>query len=88
MLLEVPLTMVAWMSVVLFQAIVHFGLIGPRRRQATSLALEGSMDDGETSNLSSDDCRLAASEEDDDDEPEDYQLLLSQTLCERINVSQ
>jgi hypothetical protein len=81
--------MVAWMSVVLFQAIVHFGLIGPRRRHSTSLALEGSMnDDDETSNLSSDDCRLAATVDDDDDEPEEYHLLLSQTRCERFNVSQ
>lgn len=89
MLLEVPLSMVAWMSVVLFQAIVHFGLIGPRRRHSTSLALEGSMnDDDETSNLSSDDCRLAATVDDDDDEPEEYHLLLSQTRCERFNVSQ
>ena len=30
-MIEVPLAMVASMSVVLFQAIVHYGLIGPRR---------------------------------------------------------
>mmetsp|Transcript_15820 Transcript_15820/g.21994 ORF Transcript_15820/g.21994 Transcript_15820/m.21994 type:complete len:115 (+) Transcript_15820:210-554(+) len=32
-MMEIPLSMVAWMSVVLFQAVVHFGIIGPNKRR-------------------------------------------------------
>lgn len=31
-MIEIPLSIVAWFSVVFFQAIVHFGVIGPKRR--------------------------------------------------------
>jgi hypothetical protein len=73
MLLEVPLSMMAWMGVVLIQAIVHFGIIGPRRRTEElpgELELDRSfqLDEGE-------------------DPPEDFQKLLSQTGDEVISVS-
>lgn len=88
-MLEVPLTMVAWMSVVLFQAIVHFGLIGPRRMRRTesfSLPVDGSTED-ETAHLLDGNGLLALNESEEDDEPENFRRLLSQTGSELVNVS-
>ena len=84
---EVPLAMLAWMSVVLFQAIVHFGLIGPRRRQRSeSFSLGGSI--METSHLiCADDGLLVLIESEEEDEPENFRQLLSQTGSELVSVS-
>lgn len=43
-MLEVPLAVVAWVSVVLIQAIVHFRII-PRRRQSLIEASQASLDE-------------------------------------------
>jgi len=82
--------MVAWMSVVLFQAIVHFGLIGPRRMRRTesfSLPVDGSTED-ETAHLLDGNGLLAHNESEEDDEPENFRRLLSQTGSELVNDCQ
>lgn len=71
MLLEVPLSMMAWLSVVIVQAIVHFGYFGSnnRRDEDCELSVETfELDDGEPP-------------------LEDFEELLSQTGDEVISVS-
>jgi hypothetical protein len=75
MLLEVPLSMMAWMGVVLIQAIVHFGIIGPRRRTEELPAATRAEGD------------RSFQLDEDEDPPEDFQKLLSQTGDEVISVS-
>lgn len=88
MMLEIPLAMLAWMSVVLFQAIVHFGLIGPRRRlRSGSFSLDGSKI--ETSHfICGDDGLLSLNESEEEDEPENFRQLLFQTGSELVSVSE
>mmetsp|Transcript_12485 Transcript_12485/g.18325 ORF Transcript_12485/g.18325 Transcript_12485/m.18325 type:complete len:96 (-) Transcript_12485:245-532(-) len=70
MIFEIPLSMVAWVSVVLIQAIVHFGIIGRRLRKRGS---EASLPPMEASEL-----------EQEQDVPENFDKLLSQTGDEVI----
>mmetsp|Transcript_29294 Transcript_29294/g.48420 ORF Transcript_29294/g.48420 Transcript_29294/m.48420 type:complete len:93 (-) Transcript_29294:255-533(-) len=71
MLLEVPLSMMAWVGVVIIQAIVHFGIIGPRRKR-TEEQLPGVTEEVDSFQL--------------DEDEEDFEKLLSQTGDEVISL--
>ena len=80
MLLEVPLAMVAWVGVVLIQAIFHFGMLGNNNaRRDQNLSPDGAEVD--------DICFQLDEDEDDEDPPEGLETLLSQTGDEVISVS-
>lgn len=91
MILEVPLAMMAWVSVVLIQALVHFGMFGARRDpNLTTLAAGGGGGGNGVAGLeSSDTYQLDDEDIDDDDEgpPEGLETLLSQTGDDVISVS-
>jgi hypothetical protein len=95
MLLEVPLAMMAWVSVVLIQALVHFGMFGARRDPnhaplgGGAAAGGGGGGGGGVAGLeSSDTYQLDDDDVDDDDEgpPEGLETLLSQTGDDVISV--
>lgn len=70
--------MMAWVGVVIIQAIVHFGIIGPRRHHQSKRdeQLPGATDEADSFQL------------DDEDEVEDFEKLLEQTGDEVISVSE
>mmetsp|Transcript_768 Transcript_768/g.922 ORF Transcript_768/g.922 Transcript_768/m.922 type:complete len:100 (+) Transcript_768:126-425(+) len=74
MIFEVPLSMAAWMGVVLIQAIVHFGIIGRRPRKRESEISLPPMDMSESSSET----------ESEQEFPENFDKLLSQTGDEVI----
>jgi hypothetical protein len=74
MLLEVPFAMVAWVSVVLIQAIVHFGMFGARREPALQPVTGEEVDNYQL--------------DEDEDPPEGLETLLSQTGDDVISVSE
>mmetsp|Transcript_1028 Transcript_1028/g.2548 ORF Transcript_1028/g.2548 Transcript_1028/m.2548 type:complete len:89 (-) Transcript_1028:149-415(-) len=80
---EVPLTVVVWVGVVLFQAMMHFGII-PRRRQSLREAKDGKlldMTDDFTEQFDTE------SEDEMDEDPRQFIKLLDQTGSEMVNVS-
>mmetsp|Transcript_13864 Transcript_13864/g.21129 ORF Transcript_13864/g.21129 Transcript_13864/m.21129 type:complete len:97 (-) Transcript_13864:238-528(-) len=74
MIFEVPLSMVAWISVVVIQAIVHFGIIGRRLRKRESEVTLPPMERSESSTQL----------DQEQDIPENFDKLLSQTGDEVI----
>jgi hypothetical protein len=92
MILEVPLAMMAWVSVVLIQALVHFGMFGSRRDQNLAPLGDGGDDDDDvTGQQGRDSYQLdhdgIVDDEDDEGPPEGLETLLSQTGDDVISVS-
>eukprot|EP00542_Grammatophora_oceanica_P013252 CAMPEP_0194036778 /NCGR_PEP_ID=MMETSP0009_2-20130614/9147_1 /TAXON_ID=210454 /ORGANISM="Grammatophora oceanica, Strain CCMP 410" /LENGTH=103 /DNA_ID=CAMNT_0038678677 /DNA_START=72 /DNA_END=383 /DNA_ORIENTATION=+ len=83
--------MVAWMTVVIFQAIVHYGLIGNKRRQRRKSGGvkndDNALEDTSSVETSNDMSTGPIDDEEEDDlfqQPE-IQKLLSQTGCELMS---
>ena len=82
----------AWVSVVLIQALVHFGMFGSRRDQNLApLGDVGGDDDDVTGQQGRDTYQLdhdgVVDDEDDEGPPEGLETLLSQTGDDVISVS-
>ena len=92
MILEVPFAMIAWVGVVLIQAIVHFGMFGARRDSSAvsglqaPLVREGSTNCDTNVYFPQDDGSCDAVDE-DEGPPEGLETLLSQTGDDVISVS-